>query len=132
VCVRTDAHGAWPHPLCAPLFATVLLVCTPAQLSAAAAYFGLDDRQKDALLGGWLMAAFFIVGAPASLLVRARRAGCARGANTGVVCALCVASASRARLSPCRQSPERCRHRSTPRNHPPTLRSATVQTSSIA
>jgi integral membrane sensor domain MASE1 len=40
------------------------------QLSAAAAYFGLDDSQKDTILGGYIMAAFFAVGAPAALLVR--------------------------------------------------------------
>lgn len=39
-------------------------------MSAAAAYFGLDDAQKDTYLGGYLMAAFFLVGAPAALLVR--------------------------------------------------------------
>jgi hypothetical protein len=39
------------------------------QLSAAAAYFGLNEQQKDTFLGGYLMAAFFIVGAPAALLV---------------------------------------------------------------
>lgn len=38
------------------------------QLSAAAAYFGLDDYQKDTVLGGYIMAAFFAVGAPAALL----------------------------------------------------------------
>jgi hypothetical protein len=38
------------------------------QLSAAAAYFGLTD-QKDTILGGYLMGAFFIVGAPAAILV---------------------------------------------------------------
>jgi predicted MFS family arabinose efflux permease len=38
-------------------------------LSAAAAEFGLDDAQKDAVLGGGLMACFFLVGAPAALIV---------------------------------------------------------------
>jgi predicted MFS family arabinose efflux permease len=38
-------------------------------LSAAAADFGLDDAQKDAVLGGALMACFFLVGAPAALIV---------------------------------------------------------------
>ncbi|GLC48102.1 hypothetical protein PLESTB_000715300 [Pleodorina starrii] len=38
-------------------------------LTAAAHYFGLSERQKDTLLGGALMAAFFAVGAPAALLV---------------------------------------------------------------
>lgn len=44
--------------------------CVCVQLSAAAAYFGLDERQKDTYLGGYLMAAFFLVGAPAALVVR--------------------------------------------------------------
>lgn len=39
------------------------------QLSAAAAYFGLNDQQKDTYLGGYLMAAFFLIGAPAALVV---------------------------------------------------------------
>lgn len=47
-----------------------ILLLTCLQLSAAAAYFGLDDRQKDTYLGGYLMAAFFLVGAPAALVVR--------------------------------------------------------------
>ncbi|GIL90022.1 hypothetical protein Vretimale_18101 [Volvox reticuliferus] len=38
-------------------------------LTAAANYFGMSERQKDTLLGGALMAAFFAVGAPAALLV---------------------------------------------------------------
>ncbi|GIL67678.1 hypothetical protein Vafri_21012 [Volvox africanus] len=38
-------------------------------LTAAANYFGMNERQKDTLLGGALMAAFFAVGAPAALLV---------------------------------------------------------------
>ncbi|PNH00064.1 hypothetical protein TSOC_014128, partial [Tetrabaena socialis] len=38
-------------------------------LTEAAAFFGMDERQKDTLLGGALMAAFFAVGAPAALLV---------------------------------------------------------------
>uniref|UniRef100_A0A383W382 Major facilitator superfamily (MFS) profile domain-containing protein n=1 Tax=Tetradesmus obliquus TaxID=3088 RepID=A0A383W382_TETOB len=37
-------------------------------LSAAAAYFGLNDQQKDTILGGYLMAAFFLIGAPSALL----------------------------------------------------------------
>eukprot|EP00878_Enallax_costatus_P045766 GHUV01055247.1.p1 GENE.GHUV01055247.1~~GHUV01055247.1.p1 ORF type:complete len:296 (+),score=80.51 GHUV01055247.1:482-1369(+) len=44
----------------------VMRVCL--QLSAAAAYFGLNDQQKDTYLGGYLMAAFFLVGAPAALV----------------------------------------------------------------
>lgn len=51
------------------LASTTLLSCRVLQLSAAAAYFGLDDVQKDTYLGGYLMAAFFLVGAPAALLV---------------------------------------------------------------
>lgn len=43
--------------------------CMHTQLSAAAAYFNLDERQKDTVLGGYLMAAFFLVGAPAALVV---------------------------------------------------------------
>lgn len=43
--------------------------CSLLQMSAAAAYFGLDDYQKDTYLGGYLMAAFFLIGAPAALLV---------------------------------------------------------------
>lgn len=46
-------------------------VCLLSQLSEAAEYFGLNEQQKDTYLGGYLMAAFFIVGAPAALLVRA-------------------------------------------------------------
>ncbi|KAG1670543.1 hypothetical protein FOA52_015408 [Chlamydomonas sp. UWO 241] len=38
-------------------------------LSMAAAFFGLDDAQKDEYLGGYVSAAFFAVGAPAALLV---------------------------------------------------------------
>jgi predicted MFS family arabinose efflux permease len=38
-------------------------------LSAAAADFGLDDAEKDRVLGGALMACFFLVGAPAALVV---------------------------------------------------------------
>ena len=38
-------------------------------LSAVAEEFGLDDREKDLYLGGYLQLAFFIVGAPASLLI---------------------------------------------------------------
>jgi hypothetical protein len=45
------------------------------QLSAAAAYFHLDDYQKDTVLGGYIMAAFFAVGAPAALLVSCRFLG---------------------------------------------------------
>jgi MFS family permease len=41
----------------------------PPQLSAAADYFGFDEDQKDQLLGGYISAAFFAVGAPAALLV---------------------------------------------------------------
>lgn len=41
------------------------------QLTAAAREFGFDDKQKDVYLGGYLMAAFFIVGAPSALLVSA-------------------------------------------------------------
>lgn len=54
----------------APAAATAVAVFGSLQLSAAAAYFGLDDGQKDTYLGGYLMAAFFIVGAPAALAVR--------------------------------------------------------------
>ena len=39
------------------------------QLSEAATFFGLDEHQKDTLLGGWLMAAFCLIGAPAALMV---------------------------------------------------------------
>ena len=38
-------------------------------LSAAAAFFGFDDVQKDTLLGGYISAAFFAVGAPAAMIV---------------------------------------------------------------
>ena len=38
-------------------------------LSAVAEEFGLDDREKDLMLGGWLQLAFFIVGSPASLII---------------------------------------------------------------
>ncbi|MEW5311908.1 MAG: hypothetical protein WDW38_003584 [Sanguina aurantia] len=37
-------------------------------LSAAALDFGFDDIEKDEKLGGYIMAAFFVVGAPAALL----------------------------------------------------------------
>lgn len=39
------------------------------QLSAAAHFFGMDDTQKDVLLGGYVNAAFFAVGAPSALIV---------------------------------------------------------------
>ncbi|KAG2422826.1 hypothetical protein HXX76_015768 [Chlamydomonas incerta] len=38
-------------------------------MTEAAEYFGMNEQQKDTLLGGALMAAFFAVGAPAALLV---------------------------------------------------------------
>ena len=38
-------------------------------LSAVAEEFGFDDREKDLYLGGYLQLAFFVVGAPASLLI---------------------------------------------------------------
>ena len=38
-------------------------------LSAVAEEFGLDDREKDLMLGGWLQLAFFVVGSPASLII---------------------------------------------------------------
>ncbi|KAG2447464.1 hypothetical protein HYH02_007785 [Chlamydomonas schloesseri] len=38
-------------------------------LTEAAEFFGMTEQQKDTLLGGALMAAFFAVGAPAALLV---------------------------------------------------------------
>jgi predicted membrane-bound spermidine synthase len=47
-----------------------LLLVLRVQLSAAAAYFGLNEQQKDTFLGGYLMAAFFLIGAPSALLVR--------------------------------------------------------------
>lgn len=54
--------------------------CLPVlvQLTAAARFFGFDDKQRDSLLGGALMAAFFIVGAPAAIVVRTGclHAGC--------------------------------------------------------
>ncbi len=43
--------------------------CAP-QLTQAAEYFGFDEQEKDQYLGGYVMAAFFIVGAPSALLVR--------------------------------------------------------------
>ena len=43
------------------------------QLTAAAEYFDMTEKQKDTLLGGALAAAFFTVGAPAALLVSATR-----------------------------------------------------------
>lgn len=56
-----------------------LCICHPMhallQLSAAAEFFHLDDSQKDMYLGGYLMAAFFLVGAPAALLVGEGKAG---------------------------------------------------------
>ena len=39
------------------------------QLSAAAQFFGMDSTQKDVLLGGYVNAAFFAVGAPSALIV---------------------------------------------------------------
>jgi hypothetical protein len=44
--------------------------CLPVQLSEAADSFGFTDLQRDQYLGGVISAAFFIVGAPASILVR--------------------------------------------------------------
>lgn len=38
-------------------------------LSAVAEEFGFDDREKDLYLGGYLQLAFFVVGAPASLII---------------------------------------------------------------
>jgi len=38
-------------------------------MSAIAEEFGFDDKQKDVRLGGWLQLAFFVVGAPAALLI---------------------------------------------------------------
>jgi hypothetical protein len=38
-------------------------------LTEAARFFGFNDKQRDELLGGAVMAAFFLVGAPAALLV---------------------------------------------------------------
>jgi MFS family permease len=38
-------------------------------LSTAAAFFGFNDVQKDQLLGGYISAAFFAVGAPSAMLV---------------------------------------------------------------
>jgi hypothetical protein len=43
------------------------------QLSAAARDFGFNDADKDRLLAGYTMAAFFVVGAPAALVVSGRR-----------------------------------------------------------
>ena len=43
-----------------------LLVCRQIQKD-----FGFTDQQKDALLGGWIAAAFFLVGAPSALLMGA-------------------------------------------------------------
>ncbi len=45
------------------------LVCSLTQMTEAAEFFGMSEGQKDTLLGGAVMAAFFVVGAPASLLV---------------------------------------------------------------
>ena len=44
--------------------------CLPAQMSAAADFFGFNADEKDAYLGGYVMAAFFLVGAPSAILVR--------------------------------------------------------------
>jgi hypothetical protein len=63
----SSLHCTWYCPI--HMIDCVLLSCMM-QLSAAAAYFGLDDYQKDVILGGYIMAAFFAVGAPAALLVR--------------------------------------------------------------
>jgi hypothetical protein len=41
------------------------------QLSEAARTFGLTDREKDQYLAGVVPASFFLVGAPAAVLVRA-------------------------------------------------------------
>lgn len=48
----------------------------PTQLSAAAEDFGFTEEEKDTYLGGYVMAAFFLVGAPAALVVRADPAHC--------------------------------------------------------
>jgi hypothetical protein len=46
------------------------VLCSAApQLTAAAKYFHFNNKQRDSLLGGVVQAAFFIVGAPAALVV---------------------------------------------------------------
>lgn len=40
--------------------------------------FGFTDQQKDTLLGGWVAAAFFLVGAPSALAVGALSNSCNR------------------------------------------------------
>lgn len=41
------------------------------QMTQAAEFFGFDSDEKDQYLGGYIMAAFFTVGAPAAILVGA-------------------------------------------------------------
>lgn len=62
------------HTRCTPM-------CVPMhgpQLTAAAKDFGLNPMQRDTYLGGYVMAAFFVVGAPSAVLVRRQ----AEGAHT--------------------------------------------------
>ncbi len=53
------------------------------QLTEAANFFGMSERQKDTLLGGALMAAFFAVGAPAALVVSDTWAWTGQGPGPG-------------------------------------------------
>lgn len=38
-------------------------------MTAAARDFGLDDKKRDTVLGGYMMAAFFLIGAPSAIIV---------------------------------------------------------------
>ena len=56
------------HPVGLPTLTAMFLYADQnllfPNLSAVAEEFGLDDREKDLMLGGWLQLAFFVVGSP--------------------------------------------------------------------
>ena len=68
---RLSTHITFaPLPLCSHCYCPTAPQPLPLQqLSAAAEFFGFDDTEKDEMLGGYIGAAFFAVGAPAALLV---------------------------------------------------------------
>ena len=80
--------------------ATCHIQCTWAvavQLSEAAKTFGFTDLQRDQYLGGAVSAAFFIVGAPAALLVRTltpRPALASSSATCASACMRCCSAAA--------------------------------------
>lgn len=58
---RPQRRRVLPSSLC-------LFIPPPALLIPPPADFGFDDAQRDRMLGGWIAAAFYLVGAPAALL----------------------------------------------------------------